>query len=219
MAKRKKANKNVSEEENKNVADTNEGIENEAGENENAGVNAEGNDVKVEIVGDETASNGSEEELDDQLLMLQEMQKLKAQAEESRNQYLRLMAEFDNFRKRTRREFDSFREYASEGVLKALLPVLDDFNRTMEAMEKTDNLTSLKEGVTLVNDKLFRVLEKEGLKSIDAKGQPFDVEFHEAIHSVPVPEEDQKGLVLEEVETGYRLKDKVIRYSKVVVGE
>jgi molecular chaperone GrpE len=138
--------------------------------------------------------------------------------QETQDLYVRLMAEFDNFRKRSRREMDAFREYASETVLSALLPVLDDFGRTLTAMEKTDNLASIKAGISLVTEKLHKTLEKEGLNEIKAAGTPFDSSLHEAIHSIEV-EEDKKGTVLEEVEKGYRLKDKVIRYAKVIVGE
>jgi molecular chaperone GrpE len=138
--------------------------------------------------------------------------------QETQDLYMRLMAEFDNFRKRSRREMDAFREYASENVLSALLPVLDDFGRTLTAMEKTDNLASIKAGISLVTEKLHKTLEKEGLNEIKSVGTPFDSSLHEAIHSIEV-EEGKKGLVLEEVEKGYRLKDKVIRYVKVIVGE
>lgn len=219
MAKKKKADKKEQVEDQNTPVENHEEIE---GQELEATADQEGNEVEVEFSGAKEEGSDSETssaEEDDQLLMLKELQKVKGQAEEARNQYLRLMAEFDNFRKRTRREMDAFREYASEGVLKALLPVLDDFNRTVEALDKTDNLASLKEGVVMVNNKLFRVLEKEGLQAIESKGQPFDSELHEAIHSVPIPDEEQKGKVLEEVEKGYRLKDKVIRYAKVVVGE
>lgn len=147
-----------------------------------------------------------------------ELEAAKKRAAEANEQYLRLMAEFDNFRKRSRRETETLLEFASEKVLTVLLPVLDDFERTIDVIEKTDNLTSIKEGIGLVHDKLLRVLEKEGLNRINAKNEDFDSELHEAIHSIESPEE-QKGKVLEEVEKGYRLKDKVIRYSKVIVGE
>lgn len=162
---------------------------------------AEDGDVVVEAVGDSMEAAG-----------------LRQKLQEANEQHMRLLAEFDNFRKRSRREMDAFREYASENVLRALLPVLDDFGRTLTAMEKTDNLASIKEGILMVTEKLHKTLEKEGLNVIQTGGQPFDSELHEAIHSVEV-EGDQKGKVLEEVEKGYRLKDKVIRYSKVIVGE
>jgi molecular chaperone GrpE len=156
---------------------------------------------------------------DDALATLQlELEAAKARAQEASDQYVRLLAEFDNFRKRSRREYESLQEYASEKVLTSLLPVLDDFDRTLTAMEKTDNLTSIKEGITLVTTKLHRTLEKEGLNLIDTQGADFDSGLHEAIHSIEV-EDAQKGKVLEQAEKGYRLKDKVIRYAKVIVGE
>ncbi len=157
---------------------------------------------------------------DDQLLMdmRAELESAKKRANEATDQYLRVLAEFDNFRKRSRREYDSLQEYASEKVLSALLTVLDDFDRTLTAMEKTDNLSSIKDGITLVTNKLHRTLEKEGLNLIDCQDADFDSSLHEAIHSIEVPAE-KKGKVLEQVEKGYRLKDKVIRYAKVIVGE
>jgi molecular chaperone GrpE len=156
---------------------------------------------------------------DDALATMQlELEAAKARAQEASDQYVRLLAEFDNFRKRSRREYESLQEYASEKVLTSLLPVLDDFDRTLTAMEKTDNLTSIKEGITLVTTKLHRTLEKEGLNLIDTQGADFDSGLHEAIHSIEV-EDAKKGKVLEQAEKGYRLKDKVIRYAKVIVGE
>lgn len=157
---------------------------------------------------------------DDQLLMdmRAELESAKKRANEATDQYFRVLAEFDNFRKRSRREYDSLQEYASEKVLSALLTVLDDFDRTLTAMEKTDNLSSIKDGITLVTNKLHRTLEKEGLNLIDCQDADFDSSLHEAIHSIEVPAE-KKGKVLEQVEKGYRLKDKVIRYAKVIVGE
>ena len=162
----------------------------------------------VQEAGNEQHESGSDS-------TVAELQKKLAEANE---QHLRLLAEFDNFRKRSRREMDILREYASETVLVALLPVLDDLDRTMTAMEKTDNLASIQTGMRLVTEKLHNTLEKEGLNIIQAAGAPFDSELHEAIHSMSV-DEDKKGMVLDVVEKGYRLKDRVIRYSKVVVGE
>lgn len=178
-------------------------------------------DVKVTI-DDPGLEDGVEvdlEEKDELSLIKAELEATKIRAAEATEQYLRLMAEFDNFRKRSRRETEALQEFASEKVLTVLLPVLDDFERSMSVMEKTDNLTSIKDGINLVHDKLQRVLEKEGLNLINAKDEDFDSALHEAIHSIEAPDESKKGKVLEEVEKGYRLKDKVIRYSKVIVGE
>jgi molecular chaperone GrpE len=170
-------------------------------------------EIEVSAIED-TAAEG------DQLLMdmRAEMESAKKRAQEATDQYLRVLAEFDNFRKRSRREYESLLEYASEKVLSALLPVLDDFDRTLTAMEKTDNLSSIKDGINMVTNKLHRTLEKEGLNLIDCKDADFDSALHEAIHSIEVDAE-KKGKVLEQVEKGYRLKDKVIRYAKVIVGE
>ena len=174
---------------------------------------SEVSEIEVSAI-DDTAAEG------DQLLMdmRAELESAKKRAQEATDQYLRVLAEFDNFRKRSRREYESLLEYASEKVLSALLPVLDDFDRTLTAMEKTDNLSSIKDGITLVTNKLHRTLEKEGLNLIDCQDADFDSSLHEAIHSIEVPAE-KKGKVLEQVEKGYRLKDKVIRYAKVIVGE
>lgn len=216
MAKKKSRNEKdaskVTEQQVNNADQENETPENEAN--------------KTEPVAEAQAEAPKEEQAEEAAAPLSEEDQLKAEleaskkrAQEATDQYVRLLAEFDNFRKRTRREMTTQREYASENVLTALLPVLDDFARSLTAMEKTDNLSSMKEGLKMVSDKLHRVLEKEGLNAIESTGKPFDSELHEAIHSVEVPEEEKKGSVLEEVEKGYRLKDKVIRYSKVIVGE
>jgi molecular chaperone GrpE len=137
---------------------------------------------------------------------------------EQRADFLRLMAEFDNFRKRTQREKAALVEYAATDTLTALLPVLDDFERTISVMDQSDNLASIKEGVSMVHNKFLKILTGQGLALIEAKGLDFNSEYHEAIASISAGEE-QVGKVIEEVEKGYRLKEKVIRYSKVIVGE
>lgn len=175
----------------------------------------EGESPEIELLDVEEVASAEEQPRND---LRVELEAAKKRAQEATDQYLRVLAEFDNFRKRSRREYDSLLEYASEKVLSALLPVLDDFDRTLTAMEKTDNLSSIKDGINMVTNKLHRTLEKEGLNLIDCQDADFDSALHEAIHSVEVPAE-KKGKVLEQVEKGYRLKDKVIRYSKVIVGE
>ena len=220
MAKKKSRKENTEPEVTKAAAKSAE-TEGKVTENE---VNNK-NDVQKEGKEIDMKNEGSADQIEDTApltdmeLLTAELEASKKRAQEATDQYVRLLAEFDNFRKRTRREQLSLREYASEKLLTALLPVVDDFARSMTVMEKTDNLSSVKEGIQMVNDKLQRVLEKEGLNAIECTGKPFDSEIHEAIHSVEVPEEEKKGIVLEEVEKGYRLKDKVIRYSKVIVGE
>lgn len=147
-----------------------------------------------------------------------ELELKKTELATARAEYLRLMAEFDNFRKRNARERADLIEYAGADVLKALLPILDDFQRTLTAIEKTDNLASIREGIGMVSLNLNKILEKQGLVAIESKGLAFDSSVHEAIGSFEA-EEEKKGFVLEEAERGYKLKDKVIRYAKVIVGE
>jgi molecular chaperone GrpE len=184
------------------------GMKMETPENQDSNLDA---DLAVEVEVTEVAEEQS-------IALQAELEAAKARAQEATEQYLRLLAEFDNFRKRSRREYESLQEYASEKILISLLPVLDDFDRTLTAMEKTDNLASIKDGITMVTNKLHRTLEKEGLNLIDTQGADFDSSLHEAIHSVEV-DDAQKGKVLEQAEKGYRLKDKVIRFAKVIVGE
>ncbi|MEM7037800.1 MAG: nucleotide exchange factor GrpE [Bacteroidota bacterium] len=210
MAKKRRTKKEEAEEtKNEEVRIEVEGVENEGVGGE--GQAGEGSAAETPSAEDESAAEIAR--------LSTELEGAKKRAQEATEQYLRLMAEFDNFRKRQRRELDAVREYAAESVLTALLPVLDDFDRTLTAMGKTDNLSSVQDGINMVSEKLHRVLEKEGLNPIDAKGQPFDTDLHDAIQSVSIPDEEKKGTVLEVAEKGYRLKDKVIRYSKVIVGE
>ena len=135
-----------------------------------------------------------------------------------KDQYIRLLAEFDNFRKRTSKERVELIKTAGEDVISVLLPVLDDFDRTSAAIEKTDNLTSIREGIRLVTENFFKALQKKGLQPIKSLGENFDSTLHEAITTIPV-EPGNKNKVVDEVEKGYRLNEKVIRFSKVVVGE
>lgn len=139
-----------------------------------------------------------------------------------KDKYTRLYSEFDNYRKRSNREKIDIIKNASGQVMKDLLPVLDDFNRAIKANEDNidnETLDSLKEGFKLIHHKLKTNLEKNGLKSMDSIGKPFDVDHHEAITEIPAPSDDMKGKVVDAVETGYFLNDKVLRYAKVVVGK
>ncbi len=141
------------------------------------------------------------------------------QTQNSNEQLLRLQADFQNFRKRKEKETIQQLRFANEDLLKTLLPILDNFDRTLEDIEKTDNLSAIKEGIQLVDSSMKRQLKKVGLEPIESKAKDFDPSFHEAITTMPVEEEKKKGKVIEEVEKGYQLKDRVIRFSKVIVGE
>jgi molecular chaperone GrpE len=134
------------------------------------------------------------------------------------DKYLRLYSEFDNYRKRTNKEKIDLIATASASVLKDLLSVLDDFDRAIVNNETVEDIDAVKEGFTLIHNKMKSILEAKGLKSMSSKGEPFDPELHEAIANVPAPSDDLKGKVVDDVESGYYLHDKVIRYAKVVVG-
>lgn len=134
------------------------------------------------------------------------------------DKYIRLYSEFDNYRKRTNKEKIELISTASASVLKDLLSVLDDFDRAIANNETVEDIQAVKEGFTLIHNKLKAVLDAKGLKAMEAKGVAFDPELHEAIANVPAPSEDLKGKVVDDVERGYYLNEKVIRYAKVVVG-
>ncbi len=138
---------------------------------------------------------------------------------ELNNKYLRLHAEFDNFRKRTNKEKVDLINSAGEGVLRDMIPTMDDFERAIKNNETSDDINAVKEGFHLIYNKHKNTLESKGLKSMNSEGQDFDVEIHEAIANVPAPSKKLRGKVIEAVEKGYYLNDKVIRFAKVVVGQ
>ena len=138
---------------------------------------------------------------------------------ELNDKFLRLYSEFDNYRKRTNKEKLELISTASSGVIKDLVAVLDDFERAMTNNEAVEDTTSLKEGFQLIYNKLKSTLETKGLKPMVSKGEVFDSELHEAIANIPAPSEDLKGKIVDDVEKGYYIHDKVIRYAKVVVGQ
>ena len=133
------------------------------------------------------------------------------------DKYLRLFAEFDNYRKRTAKEKSELLAFASEDVLVSMLTVMDDLDRAVGSLEKASDMEAVKEGVLLIHNKLKTVLEQKGLSSVDSKGSVFNTDFHEAITSIPASEE-MKGKVVDEVQKGYTYKGKIVRYAKVVVG-
>jgi molecular chaperone GrpE len=138
---------------------------------------------------------------------------------ELNDRFLRLYAEFDNFRKRTHKEKVDLISNANAGVLKDLLPVLDDFERAILNNETATDGDVIKEGFQLIHSKFKGILEQKGLKPMESKGNPFDSELHEAIANIPAPSSEEVGKVIDDVEKGYYLNDKVIRFAKVVVGQ
>ena len=142
---------------------------------------------------------------------------LENQLAEAKDKYLRLYAEFENFRRRTAKEKIETIQNASEGLIKELIPVIDDFERANKSFETATEIEPLKEGISLIFNKLQKILAAKGLTSMSSKDQDFDVELHECITQFAAGD-DKKGKVIDEIEKGYYLNDKVIRYAKVVVG-
>ena len=143
---------------------------------------------------------------------------IKQELSVANDRYLRLYAEFDNFRRRTAKEREEARKSEGKDVIVALLPVLDDFDRAIRSMENLTDVAAVKEGVVLIQNKLKNVLSQKGLKEMESIGTPFDPEIHEAITNIPAPSDDMKGKVVDEMEKGYYLNDKVARFAKVIVG-
>ena len=154
-------------------------------------------------------------------VLAQEMSKednWKAKYEEMNDKYLRLYSEFDNFRKRSARERVDFAKTAASDIFTAILPILDDFDRASKAMEAATDVEVVKEGMSLIHNKLFSLMQQKGLEPMESAGMVFDSELHEAITSIPGPDESMKGKVVDVLEKGYSLNGKVIRFAKVVVG-
>ena len=139
--------------------------------------------------------------------------------EEQKDKHLRLPAEFDNYRKRTMKEKAELILNGGEKSISSILPVIDDFERAIKTMETAKDVKAVKEGVELIYNKFMAVMAQNGVKVIETKDQPLDTDYHEAIAVIPAPSEEQKGKILDCVQTGYTLNDKVIRHAKVVVGE
>ncbi|GAB4045096.1 nucleotide exchange factor GrpE [Spirosoma litoris] len=170
------------------------------------------NDETVSVTAEETTESASAEGF------VAETDRIGSELAELKDKYLRLYADFENFRRRTAKEKLDLISNANEGVLKALIPVVDDFERAMQSMENTEDVAALKEGVSLIYTKFFKTLEGKGLKPMISKGEPFDADLHESVTQFPAPSPDLKGKVIDEIEKGYYLNDKVIRFAKVIVG-
>lgn len=149
----------------------------------------------------------------------EESDKLRSELDEYKDKYLRLMAEFDNYRKRVLKEKSELILNGGEKVISSILPVLDDIERAEESMTTIEDMKSFQEGVSLIFEKLKTILEKNGLKKMDTVGEQFNVDFHEAIAMVPGQPDELRGKVIDSVQTGYLLNDKVLRHAKVAVAE
>lgn len=193
--------------------------------NENTGNNIEINDESVEnnVISDDntedTSANtdNSAEEKTTELTVEEQLEAAKKEVEQYKDKYLRAVAEFDNYRKRTLKEKAELLLNGSEKAVCAFLPILDDFERAIA--DKTEDVNAIKEGVQIIFNKFNKTLESLGVRKIETEGKDFDVDFHEAVAMVPGMGDDKKGKVIDCVQTGYQLNDKVIRHAKVAVGQ
>lgn len=149
----------------------------------------------------------------------EKIEKLEQELEEQKSKFMYKVAEFDNYRKRTLKEKTELVLNGGEKVLSAILPVLDDFERAQENLKNSEDVNALREGLELILQKLHKVLENQGLKAIEVVGQDFNTDFHEAIAMIPAANDEQKGKVIDCVQTGYMLNGKVIRHAKVAIGQ
>ena len=170
---------------------------------------------------EETAAEEKAEEkvLTEEEKLLAELEAAKAEIDELKNQMLYKQAEFENFRKRTLKEKAELIDTAGGRVLKSFLPVMDDMERAMANMDKAEDVAAVKEGVALIIDKFMKALASEGVVKMDVTGKDFDADLHEAVAMVPGMGEDNKNKVIDCVQTGYMIKDKVLRHAKVAVGQ
>ena len=197
--------------------------------NDNETTNME-NNAEVQVTNEETtaaqnaaaeqggAESGAEETNTEAAPELSVEEKLKEENAGLNDKYLRLFAEFDNYKRRTQKERIELLQTAGKDVIVSLLTILDDFDRANKAAETAVEVGPIKEGVQLVHNKLMSVLGQKGLKVMESINTPFDTDLHEAITKVPAPSEELKGKVIDELEKGYTLNEKVIRFAKVVVG-
>lgn len=193
-----KEKENINEEELMSGATQDEATENEEIQEEDA---------------QDSAAPAEEEKL------AQELEEANKVIEEQKDKYLRLSAEFDNYRKRTMKEKAELILNGAEKTISSILPIVDDFERALKNMETATDVAAVKEGVELIYNKFMSVLGQDGVKVIETKDKPLDTDFHEAIAVIPAPDKSLKGKILDCVQTGYTLNDKVIRHAKVVVGE
>jgi len=179
-------------------------------------------DTADDIIGQALNSDDSvpgTQHLDDAIDDNEEVEKLKRELSEAKDKYVRLLAEFENVRRRTAKEKEELRQTAGKDIVQSLLVVLDDTDRAAKQMESSEDLNQIKEGISLVFNKLRSTLQAKGLRKMESKGAEFNPDLHEAITEIPAPAPDMAGKVIDEIEPGYYLNDKLIRYAKVIVGK
>lgn len=159
------------------------------------------------------------EELGEMEALRKQLDEAQAAVEKEKKDYMFLMADFDNFRKRVRREKEDLLKNGNEKILAGLLPIVDDFERGLEATRDSEDPNAIREGMELIYNKLVKYLEQNGVKAMESTGMDFDADLHEAIATIPAPSEDLKGKVIDTTQKGYTINDKVLRHVKVAVGE
>lgn len=172
-----------------------------------------------EVAGEETATEKEDIALSAEELLQKELDKANEKIATLEDKYLRQVAEFDNYRKRTIKEKTELIKNGGERAIESILPVLDDFERALSNLAKDENATEIMTGIELIYNKFVGILKQNGLHKIETEGADFNTDFHEAIAMIPTPDENLKGKVLDCVQAGYTLNDKVIRHAKVAVGE
>lgn len=170
------------------------------------------------VVQEETAQS-EDADLTAEEKLTKELEAAQAEIEDQKDKYLRLSAEFDNYRKRTMKEKAELILNGGEKSISSILPIVDDFERALQNMQNATDVAAVREGVELIYNKFMNVLGQNGVKVIDTKELPLDTDFHEAVAMIPAPSEELKGKIIDCVQTGYILNEKVIRHAKVVVGE
>jgi len=173
---------------------------------------------KMNSVNEQTVADDLAEEKEPEIVESEE-EKSKREHDELQEKYLRLYSDFENFRRRTAKEKIDLIDYASENVIKEILPVVDDFERALHSMNEKSEIKGVFAGLTLIFNKLNKILEDKGLSEIECIGKEFDPDIHEALTKIPAPKKKLVGKVVDQIQKGYSLKGKVIRHSKVVVGE
>ncbi|MCA1744515.1 MAG: nucleotide exchange factor GrpE [Bacteroidales bacterium] len=209
-------NSKEKESEKKTVADREQEVEetsNEGGVPADELQVAEGEESEVEVAGAEQAEGEEQETCVDQVALLEK------QLAEMNDKHLRLIAEYDNYRKRTLKEKMELTKMAGQKIFVNILPVIDDFERAIQHLGSASDLDAVKSGIDLIYNKFISYLSQQGVQAIDTKDQDFDPDLHEAITKIPAPSDEMKGKVIDCLEKGYILDDKVIRFPKVVVGE
>lgn len=197
------------------MAKETENIKNEKIDNEMPDVES----VKVDDNTESEVNEAEVEALSDEERLEIELEKARQEIEKQKNEYLFLRAEFDNFRKRTLKEKSELLLNGGERAFKGLLPIIDDFERAIAAIQTSNDVESVKEGINLIYNKFTKYLNDNGVKKIQSKDAEFNTDFHEAMTLFPIDDEDKKGKVIDVIEEGYTMNDKVIRHAKVVVGQ